>query len=80
MEGPFDASTEPAATSSHPLISAGLTGCPYCMTSYREEDIASIDFGVQAHHPRFLESVGAPESTRLLGRPPVEWLISNGPS
>ena len=36
-EGLFDASTEPAATSDHPLISAGLTGCPYRMTTYREE-------------------------------------------
>ena len=44
------------------------------MTSYREEDIASVDFGVQVHHPWFLESVGALESARLLGRPPVEWL------
>ena len=31
-------------------------------------------FGVQMHHPRFLECVGAPESARLLGRPPAEWL------
>ena len=27
-EGPFDAFTEPADTSDHPLISVGLTGCP----------------------------------------------------
>ena len=44
------------------------------MTSYREEDIASVNFVVQVHHPWFLESVGALESARLLGRPPVEWL------
>ena len=32
-EGPF-LLTELAATSNHPLISAGLTGCPYHMTTY----------------------------------------------
>ena len=49
VPGGFDASTEPAATSNHLLISAGLTGCPYRMTSYCEDDIASADyaFGVQ---------------------------------
>ena len=49
---------------------------PYRMTTYREEDIANVDmlFCVQVHYPRFLECVGAPESTRLLGRPPAEWL------
>ena len=75
-EGPFDASTKTAATSTHPLIPAGLTGCPYRMTTHREADIASVDtsFGVQVHHPRFLECVGSPESARLLGRPPAEWL------
>ena len=75
-EGPFDAFTEPADTSDHPLISLGLTGCPYRMTTYREEDIAQMDaaFGMQLHHPGFLECIGASESARLLGRPPAEWL------
>ena len=31
-------------------------------------------FGVHVHHPRFLEWEGAPETARLLCRPPVEWL------
>ena len=46
------------------------------MTTYREEDVAQVDptFGVQLHHPRFLECVGASESARLLGRSPAEWL------
>ena len=39
-EGPFNAFTEPADTSDHPLISLGLTGCPYMMMTYREEDVA----------------------------------------
>ena len=75
-EGPFDASTKLAAINNHPLIFAGLTGCPYHMMTYHEADLASVDtsFGVQIHHPRFLECVGAPESARLLGRPPAEWL------
>ena len=77
-EGPFNAFTEPTDTSNinHPLISFRLTGCPYRMTTYREEDVAHVDttFGVQLHHPRFLECIGAPESARLLGHPPAEWL------
>ena len=30
--------------------------------------------GLQLHHPQFLEWVGAPESARLLGLAPGEWL------
>ena len=58
------------------MISAGLPGCPYRMTTYCEEDVARVDptFGVQLHHPWFLECIGAPESARLLGRSPAEWL------
>ena len=46
------------------------------MTTYRENELASVDtyFGVHIHHPQFLECVGAPESARLLGCPPAEWL------
>ena len=46
------------------------------MTSYLEEDISEVDpvFGVQLHHPRFLECIGAPESARLLGHSPAEWV------
>ena len=74
--GPFDVFTEPADTSDHPLISFGLTGFPYRMTSNREEDVTVMDMsiGMQLHHPRYLECIGAPESARLLGRPPAEWL------
>ena len=32
--------------------------------------------GVQVHHPQFLEWVGTPESARLLGRAPGEWMRS----
>ena len=74
-EGPFDAFTEPADASDHLLISFGLTGCPYRLMTYREEDVAQMDtaFGMQLHHPIFLECIGVPESAQLLGRPP-EWL------
>ena len=81
--GSVDASNGPSLDkkvdgrlSNHPLISAVLTRCPYRMTTYREADLASVDtsFGVQIHHPRFLECVGAPELARLLGRPTAEWL------
>ena len=75
-ERPFDAYCEPGDTGEHQLISNGLPGCPYRMTTYREEDVAHVDptFGVQLHNPRFLECIRAPESARLLGRSPVEWV------
>ena len=67
--------TATVATGDQPPIAIGLSGCPYRITTYRDRDFACVDssFGVQVHHPRFLESVGAPESARLLGRPPAEW-------
>ena len=60
-EGPFDVSC--ADTGVHPLMSEGLPGCPYRMTSYDSVDVADVDpaYGLQLHHPRFLEYVGAPE-------------------
>ena len=66
----------PSDTGGHPLISDGLPGCSYHMTSYQEEDAAEVDptFCVQLHHPRFLECIGAPESARLLGRSSAEWV------
>ena len=75
-EGPFDAFTEPADTNDHPLISFQLTEYPCRMTTYREEDVALMDtaFGMQLHHLRFMEYIGAPESARLLGRPLAKWL------
>ena len=45
------------------------------MTSYDNTDMTDVDltYGLQLHHPRFLEYVGAPESPRLLSRPPGYW-------
>ena len=53
-----------------------LPGCQYRMTSYDNTDMTEVDpaYGLQLHHPRFLEYVGAPESARLLSRPPGYWL------
>ena len=63
-------------TGNHPLRSEGLPGFPHRMTSYSEQDTADVDptFGVQLHHPRFLECIGATESARLLGRAPEDWI------
>ena len=67
-EGPFDAGATPMDTEDSPLISTGMPGCPYRMTSYTGTALVDADatYGLQLHHPRFLEFIGAPESERLL--------------
>ena len=63
-----------------PLLATGLPGCPYRFTSY--SGLAFSDgnpaFGLQFHHPRFLEFVGAPESARPLDRSPAFWVDQLG--
>ena len=46
--------------------------------TYQDSDVAVQDrhFGLQLHHPRFLEWVGAPEYARLLGLDPWERIRS----
>ena len=46
------------------------------MTSYSAEDTADADpsYGVQLHHLRCLENIGTPESARLLGWAPSDWV------
>ena len=75
-EGPFDAYSATSDTGNLPLISEGLLGCPYRMTSYESAKVANIypAYGLQLHHPRFLEYVGAPESARLLTRATGHWV------
>ena len=75
-EGPFDVHDATSDTGDIPLISDGLPGCPYRMTSYDRAEVADVDpaYGLQLHHPRFLEYVGAPESARLLTRTPGHWI------
>ena len=53
-----------------------LPGCLYWLTSYDQAELADVDpaYGLQLHHPRFLEYIGAPESAHLLSLPPGHWL------
>ena len=75
-EGPFDAGATPMDTEDSPLISTGMPGCPYRMTSYTGTALVDADatYGLQLHHPRFLEFIGAPESARLLNHSPSFWV------
>ena len=75
-EGPFDAGASPMDTDDSPLITTGLPGCPYRITSYTGITIsdANTTYGLQLHHPRFLEFIGAPESARLLNHSPSFWV------
>ena len=79
-EGPFDAYTSPMDTEDSPLVTTGLPGCPYQITSYTGPDVADTNpaFGLQLHHPRFLEFIGAPESARLLYHSPSFWVDQLG--
>ena len=75
-EGPFDDYTSPMDTEDSPLATTGLPGCPYRITSYTGPVVADTNpaFGMQLHHPRFLEFIGAPESARLLYHSPMFWV------
>ena len=75
-EGPFDPVTTPMDTEDSPLINASMPGCPFRMTSYTGPAMADADtsYGLQLHHPRFLEFIGAPESARLLNQSPSFWV------
>ena len=54
-----------------PLVLDSLPGCQYQMTSYDNADVTDVDpaYGLQLHHPRFLEYVRAPELAHLLKLP-----------
>ena len=75
-EGPFDAYASPMDTEDSPLVTMGLLGCPYRITSYTGPAVADTNpaFGMQLHHPRFPEFISAPESARLLYHSPTFWL------
>ena len=75
-EGTFDAGATPMETEDSPLISTSIPGCPYQMTSYTGTAMVDADttYGLQLHHPRFLEFIGAPESARLLNHSPSFWV------
>ena len=75
-EGPFDAGATPMETEDSPLISTAMPGCPYRMTSYTGTALVDADatYGLQLHHPRFMEFIGAPDSARLLNHSPSFWV------
>ena len=79
-EGLFDAYSSPMDTGNSPLVAAGLPGCPYRITSYTGLAVADTNpaYGMQLHHPRFLEFIDAPESARLLYRSPTFWIQRMG--
>ena len=70
----------PMDTEDSPLITTGLSGCPYRFTLYSGPAFSNLNlaFGLQLHHPRFLEFVGVPESARLLYRSPMFWVDQLG--
>ena len=75
-EGPFDASASPMDTEDSLLVTKGLPGCPYRITSYNRPALSDMNpaFGLQLHHPRLMEFIGAPESARLLYHSPSFWV------
>ena len=62
-EGPSGASAPPMDMEDSLLVTTGLPECPYRFTSYNGPAISDMDpaFGLQLHHLRFLEFIGAPE-------------------
>ena len=79
-EGPSGASAPPMDMEDNLLVTTGLPGCPYRFTSYSGPAISDMNlaFGLQLHHPRFLEFIGAPRSASLLYRSPMFWVDSLG--
>ena len=75
-EGPFDAYTSLMDTEDSPLVTTGLPGCPYRITSYTGPAVADTNpaFGLQLQHPRFQEFIGEKESARLLYHSPSFWV------
>ena len=75
-EGSFDAYACLMDTADSPLVTTGLPGCPYRITSYTGTAVADTNpaFGMQLYHPWFLEFIGAPESARLLYHSPTFWV------
>ena len=80
-EGPFDACNAIQEPGQSPMVLDSMTGCQYRMTSYEERtnrDDLDPSYGIHLHDPRMMESMGAPESARLLGRTPEYWLEHMG--
>ena len=80
-EGPFDAHHDRQGSPASPRLLQETQGCLFCMTSYDAESDGpnfSPEHGVQLTDPRFLEYVGAPESSRLMSRSPEYWVHHMG--
>ena len=80
-EGPFDAHHDQQGSPTSPWFLQETQGCMFRMTSYDAELDGlnfSPDHGVQLTDPRFLEYVGAPESSRLMSRSPEYWVHHMG--
>ena len=62
------------------VITSGLPGCPYRLLEFGELPFTDGNpaYGLQLHHPCFLELVGAPESARLLDCAPSFWVGRTG--
>ena len=75
-EVPCDDFTSPMDTEDSPLVTTGLQGCPYRIKSYNGPALSDMNpaFGLQIHHPRFLEYISAPESACLLYHLPSFWV------
>ena len=73
--------TDSPVTAEKPrVITSGLPGCPYRFLEFGELPFTDGNpaYGLQLHHPRFLELVGAPESARLLDCAPSFWVEELG--
>ena len=66
----------PIAAGEDRLLETGLPGCLYRYLESAELPFTDGNpaYGLQLHHPRFLELVGAPESARLLDCSPSFWV------
>ena len=62
------------------MTDSRIPGCPYRFLE--SDELPFIEgnpaYGLQLHHPCFLELVGAPESARLLDRAPLYWVEEMG--
>ena len=76
QEGPFEVLPGALDMEEVHMVLNSLPGCPYRMTWYDRAEVVDVDpaYRLQFHHPRYLEYVGAPESARLLTRPPGHWV------
>ena len=72
-DGVSSAATPPMDMEDGPLLETGLPGCPFRFTPQSRQPFADGNpaFGLQLHHPRFLEFVDAPRSALLLYHSPT---------